>query len=54
MEITLEQVRARREALELDKAKTLATLNAIIGAIQDCDYWQSVLEKQDQDKEKPT
>lgn len=53
MEITIEQVRQRQEAIEQRKANLLADLNATIGALQDCEYWLGVLEKQPTEQEKP-
>jgi len=53
MQVTLEQVQARKGQLIQRKEQLNADLNATIGAIQDCEYWQGVLEKQeDQEKER--
>lgn len=42
--ITREQLEERLKVLRQDQVQTLATVNAIGGAIQDCQYWLSVLD----------
>jgi hypothetical protein len=43
MNITLEQLEARIVELQKQKEITLGDLNAIDGAIQDCQYWRNQL-----------
>lgn len=37
------QIKERLEKLEQAKQQTLANLNAIMGGIQECNYWLSVV-----------
>lgn len=46
MEITKETIEKRREQLQADYQQAIATTQAIGGAIQDCDYWLALLEKE--------
>jgi hypothetical protein len=41
--LTAEQITARKEQLQADLKKIESDYNATAGAIQDCDYWLSVL-----------
>jgi len=43
MEITLEAIEKRLAEYEHQKGLLLADLNAVDGAIQDCQYWQKKL-----------
>lgn len=45
-----EKINARLAELEKARQQTLANLNAIIGAIQECNYWLAEADKP-QDKE---
>ena len=38
-----EQIEARKAALEAQRDQMLASLNATIGAINECDYWLAQL-----------
>lgn len=44
MEITKEAIEKRRAQLLADHQQAIATIQAIGGAIQDCDYWLQLLE----------
>lgn len=44
--ITLDMIEARKRQLEEDKAQLLANIQAIAGAIQDCEYWRTQLESE--------
>lgn len=46
MEISRQALEQRKEQLLKDKGELIATLQATDGAIQDCDYWLSVLEQE--------
>ena len=42
--MTKDLVQKRKQELEQQRVQTIATLNAIEGAVQDCDYWLKQLE----------
>jgi len=44
--ITREMVLERLAKLKAEREQLLANLNAYNGAIQDCEYWLSVLDKE--------
>lgn len=45
--ITKEEILKRIEMLEQDKEKLLSNYNAVLGAIQDCNYWIQKLTEED-------
>jgi hypothetical protein len=45
--ITKDSVIARKEELESQRVQVLANLHAIVGAMQDCDYWISKLTEEE-------
>jgi len=47
--ITREQIEQRKETLCEQRDQALATVNAIIGAIQDCEYWLLLLTPRSQE-----
>jgi hypothetical protein len=47
MDITREQVETRLELLKRRQESTLADLNALGGAIQDCEFWIARLDQKD-------
>lgn len=47
MEITKEAIEKRKEQLQADYQQAIGTVQAIGGAIQDCDYWLKLLETQE-------
>jgi hypothetical protein len=44
MDISVEKLNERKDALIKDRDQLVATLNATVGAIQECDYWISVIQ----------
>lgn len=47
MGITKEEIEKRRTQLQAEHQQAVATVHAINGAIQDCEFWLSVLEESD-------
>ena len=43
--MTKEQVEARKQALVAQKTQLVAQVHAVLGAIEDCDYWLAELAK---------
>lgn len=41
--MTKEDIEERVKALEADLEKAVATVNAIYGALEDCEYWKKKL-----------
>jgi hypothetical protein len=52
--ITLEMVVIRKAALLKDLEQTRNTMNAIMGALQDCEYWLAQLQKLKEQEEGET
>ena len=50
MNITVEEIRNRKAVLEKELDDALSKANAISGAIQDCDYWLELLNKEEEIK----
>lgn len=50
--ITRAAILQRKETLQHDQEQMIANLNAIVGALQDCDYWLAELDKAER-KEQP-
>lgn len=48
MVITKEQIEARKKALLSSIEKKQADVNAMLGALQDCEYWLTQLNQPDQ------
>lgn len=46
MDITKEAVEKRRAELQANYQQAIANAQAIGGAIQDCEYWLALLEKE--------
>lgn len=44
MNISAEVIKERMKGLEAQRDKLLADLNAVYGAIQDCEHWLAVLD----------
>ena len=40
-------VEARKEDLQRQREQLVANINAVVGALQDCDYWLSVIEEEE-------
>ena len=49
--ITKEAIIERLERLKADRDQVMGNLNALEGAIIDCQYWLEQLEKPEEDKE---
>lgn len=47
--ITVEALRERINSLDQQRRKAFATFNALHGAIQECEYWLSVLTEEKDD-----
>jgi hypothetical protein len=52
--ITLEMVATRKAALLKELEQTRANTNAIVGALQDCEYWLAQLQEQKEEGEGET
>ena len=50
--ITCEDIEKRKAELESNRAQLLANLNAVDGALQDCDYWLNKLKLEQTSVEK--
>ena len=50
-DVSINKVVARKAALEAQRDKLLSDLNAVYGAIQDCEHWLSVLNSPEDNKE---
>jgi hypothetical protein len=48
--MTKDSVTARKNELEQQRLQFLANLNAVAGAMQDCDYWLAQLEEEERQK----
>lgn len=51
--ITLESLQTRLESLNKGREQAIATVNAYDGAIQECNYWISVLTPKEEKKDEP-
>jgi len=51
--ITREQIEARRAELDSQRAALEGQINAVLGAIADCDYWLSQLDEPPAEQAKP-
>lgn len=51
--MTKDLVQKRKQELEQQRVQTIATLNAIEGAMQDCDYWLKQLESSPETSDSP-
>jgi hypothetical protein len=45
--MTKDSVLARKNELDQQRLQYIANLNAVVGAIQDCDYWIAKLDEEE-------
>lgn len=51
MHLTKEMLAARATELQKQAESLKAQLNAVVGALRECDYWQALLDKAETPKE---
>lgn len=53
MVITKDEILKRKEQLQAEYQQAIGTVQAINGALQDCDYWLKLLEEQERGNPAP-